>query len=453
MQAQQGGQMEVSGILNSNKLSYKLLPDLSVSVQRNNQSQFFQNQSYSPNTLGVCIWNTGSNYVDVSRSALVLTVKNTSGSPAWFGGSGSACNLVNRITIMSRSGAVIELIQNANQLAAHTLAYRHDRTWRGQAQSIEAKATDLASVPALTVAGNAMMYGATALPLAATAAPNTVVDYSWANNETQRFFIPLSEISPFFANCHELLPASLCSGLRIELLFELAGNALMSTTTTGISADYLITDCRFETECYQLSDMVLRTLSDQAASSGLEVVSVTAYNTQFNRTIASVNVDCSKAVARALSFVYRERPILASDSAATVSDHFACYPVDGTNYPVQFQSRVGSLYFPVQSVRSGSGWRTAASDLYFITLQSLGSLGWARSGIATNFYSYLSKQFSVTQSLERESVLGLSGVPLSNARLLNVQMQWSTAASTVGDLFLFYAVLVRAFESGTNVEV
>lgn len=454
MQGSQDSQMEVSAILGANKLSYRLNPDLSVAVQRNNQSQFFQNQSYSPNTLGVCIWNTGSNFVDVSRSALVLTVQNSSLVPAWFGPSGSACNLINRITIMSRSGSVIELIQNANQLAAHTLAFRHDRSWRGENMIVgETKEpADLASIPALANGGNAMLYGATGRPLGATLDP-AAVDYSWATTDTQRFVIPLSEISPFFASCKELLPASLCSGLRIEILFEVAGNALMSTTSTPSAMNYLITDCRFETECYQLSDMVLRSLNDQASSSGLEIVGVTAYNTQFNRTQAAVSVDCSKAVSRAISYIYRERPVLTSESKDSIKDHFACFAVTPTDYPVQTQARIGGCYYPQQSVRSAAGWRTAASDLYFITLQSLGALGWGKSGIATNFYTYLSSQFSITQTLERESVLGLSGVPLSNSRLLNVQMQWKNPNTTVGDLFLIYAILVRVFVSGTNVEV
>jgi hypothetical protein len=68
-------------------------------------------------------------------------------------------------------------------------------------------------------------------------------------------------------------------------------------------------------------------------------------------------------------------------------------------------------------------------------------------------YSYLSKQFSVTQSLERSEALGLAGIPLSNSRLLNIQMEWSTPATTVGDLFLFYAVLIRSYVSGCTVEL
>jgi len=451
MQGQQDSQMEVSAILGANKLTYRLNPDLSVAVQRNNQSQFFQNQSYAPNTLGVCIFNTGSSFVDVSRSALVLTVKNSGTAPCWWGPSGSACNLINRITIMSRSGSVIELIQNANQLAAHTLAFRHDRSWRGEAKMKTTDSGSYADADALSVGGNAMLYGAAAAPFTATTAANGAIDYSWANSQTQRFVIPLAEISPFFSSCSQLLPASLCSGLRIEILWEIAGNALMSTTSTASAMDYLITDCRFETECYQLSDMVLRSLNDQASSSGLEIVGVTAYNTQFNRSQAAVSVDCSKAVSRAISYIFRERAVLTS--AETTKDHFACFAVTPTDYPVQFQARIGGLYYPQQSVRSGDGWRTACSDLYYITLQSLGALGWAKSGIATNFYTYLSSQFSVTQTLERESVLGLSGVPLSNSRLLNIQMQWVNPNTTVGDLFLIYAILVRVFVSGTNVEV
>ncbi len=444
-----------SSILSANKLSYRLAPDISVAVSRNNQSQFFQNQSYTQNAVGVCIWNTGSNYVDVSRSSLVLTVRNDSTTvapapvAAWFGPNGSACNLINRFTLMSRSGTVIELIQNCNQLAAHTLNYRHPRTWKGKALPIT---TIAPTEEACFSGGDAQLYGASPQPMTTS----NSVNYAWAAGETMRFVIPLAEFSPVFANSKELWPASLCSGLRMEILFELAGIAMMSVAGTATDImGYTIVDCRVETECYQLSDMVLRTLNDQASSAGLEVVSVTAYDTQFIRTQTAVNVDCSKAVSRALAFVYKERLTPVALGASGV-DKFASYPVTSANYPTSFQARIGGLYFPQQAIRNNgaaAGWRTAPADLYSILLQSLNQLGWMKQGVATNFVGYLSQQFCITQSLERSNVLDLSGIPLSNSRLLNVQMEWSTAASVTGDLFLLYAVLIRCFTSGTNVEI
>ncbi|MES2216589.1 MAG: hypothetical protein V4481_04820 [Patescibacteria group bacterium] len=326
-------------------------------------------------------------------------------------------------------------------LATHTLNYRHDRTWRGDA------------IGGGGAAGDALMYGA---------APTIAAFGAWVGNtngagltESMRFLIPMAEISPVFANSNQLWPAALASGLRIELLLEQASVALVGNTT-GLTLNYEITDIRFEAECYQLSDLVLRSLNDQAAESALDVVSMTAYNTAFSRAASTVNVDCSKAVSRAIGFLYRERDNTATSGSN--NDYFKSYIVDSTNYPVSYQARLGGLYFPQQNTRSSGStglgsYRTAAFELYAMNLQSLGHMGWGSSGVATNPIEFLSNRFCVYQSMERSDAIQLAGAPMSNSRLLNVQMTWQTSATTVGDLFLFYVVLIRCFLSGTNVEV
>lgn len=442
-------------ILAANNITYRLPPDISVASARNNQSQFFANQTYSPGAVGVCILNTGSQYIDPQRCYLAMSVKVTFAggtNPAiWFGPNGSACNLINRCTVMSRSGTVIELLQNANMLASHTLNFRHDKSWRGDSPLVAAGTSNTTGV-----GGDALMYGAgpNALAMSCCGAGAT---YGWETTEIIRFLIPMAEISPVFANSNQLWPASLASGLRIELLFEQASVALVSSVT-GTTMDYSIEDIRFEAECYQLSDLVLRALNDQAAESALDVVSMTAYNTIFSRAAATVNVDCSKAVSRAIGFLYRERLITV---AASNHDAFACYAVTEAVYPTNYQARLGGLYFPQQSIRStgssttGASYRTAANELYATSLQSLGQFGWGSKGVATNLQEFIAQRFCVYQSMERSSAIGLSGQPMSNARLLNVQMTWSAspASAVTGDLFLFYVVLIRCFLSGTNVEV
>ncbi len=439
-------------ILAANKITYKLPPDISVASARNNQSQFFGNQSYSPGAIAVCIWNTGSQYVHPVRTYLSVTVQNLSALAnatavsVWWGSNGSACNMVNRHTFSSRSGTVIELLQNANQLASFTSKFRHNRTWAGDE----------------ITPGCAQMYGAgeNALATGGMGAPWT----GGATGQSIRFPIPLGEFSPFFANCTELLPATLASGARQEILLEQAAIALIAGTASSIN-NYQIVDIRIEAECYQLSDLVLRALNDQAANSALDIVSLTAYDTTFSRVAStSINVDCAKAVSRAVGFLYRERP--STPNNTTSPDYFASYIVDGTNYPVSYQARLGGLYFPQSSVRATAGqYRSAAVELYAITLQSLGHFGWGSEGVACNVGQYMGAalstsagvspvaRFQVYQSMERSDVLSGSGQPMSNARALNVQMGWQTTATTTGDLFLFYTVLVRCFLSGTNVEV
>ena len=113
-----------AGVLSLNNLTYQLAPDLSVAITRTVTSQFFQSQTHAPGSSGICIFNTGSSFVNGKESFLVLDVQNLSrtaagaATNAWFGAyGGSAANFINSLTILSRSGTVLEKIDRANQLS------------------------------------------------------------------------------------------------------------------------------------------------------------------------------------------------------------------------------------------------------------------------------------------------------------------------------------------------
>ncbi len=471
--AQEEG-LATSGILAVNQLSFKLPPDLSVAVQRNNQSQYFQSQQYSPGSTAIVVMNTGASYVDWRRSYLVMTVRNDSSaatdgkvqSPVWFGPNGSACNLINRVLIQTRSGTVVERVDNANQLASARLYMEHDRTWTGSPCEVAAPSTP-AEVEAK--AGCAFVYGAQGGSSIASgnndsiwlgAAPTPTTGPAIVG-QIRRFCIPCGEFSPVFRNSQSLWPSQLCSGLRIELLLENANIALVAAGTSA-SLGYTIVDIRIEAECYTLSDLVLRSLNNMAASSALEVVSVTAHDTQSTRATSTINVESGKAVSRALGYLYRERPALGNLVTGTNVDKFSTIVQDSTTpYITQHQARVGSLYFPQQGLKNQGGgtlsaWRTCGQEMYMTSLQSLGKMGGGvGENCSTNLFQYLLARFNVYQSLERSNVIDQSGIPLSNSRLLAIQQTWSAApdAATLIDLFLFYTVLIRVYISGSNIEI
>ncbi len=95
--------------------------------------------------------------------------------------------------------------------------------------------------------------------------------------------------------------------------------------------------------------------------------------------------------------------------------------------------------------------------MYACTLQSLNRFGSKGQGnCSTNLQQYVALgRFNFYQSLERSNVIDQSGIPLSNSRLLTISQTWNTApaAATLIDLFLFYSIMIRVFNSGANVEV
>jgi hypothetical protein len=158
---------------------------------------------------------------------LVLDVTNTSLVPVYFGPSVfgcSAANLINRVTISSRSGSILEKIDRASQLSAIRVLYEHDRTWR--------------------------LFG----PGTAAGTSDTLAGLDWQPNTTLRFCIPLGVISPLLGSIDTLLPAQLCSGLKFELVLSSAEEALVSGGATDVLS-YEIANARFERKviCYPTS--------------------------------------------------------------------------------------------------------------------------------------------------------------------------------------------------------
>jgi hypothetical protein len=456
--------IETTGILALNGLTYKLPPDLSVAIQRNNQSMYFQSQSYGAGATCVCVLNTGSSFVDFRRSFLVMTVRNEStpsGRSSYFGPNGSACNLINRIMIQTRSGAQIERVDNNNQLCSARLYMEHANSWTGR-QYTDYKTSPPTDNEIESGLGPASIYGCQGCGFAQGASP--AADDSWISGgigggQSIRFCIPLGELSTVWKHSQSLWPAALCSGLRLELLLEQPNQCMVScqqdASTTSLG--YSVQEIYLQLECYQLSDLVLRELNTMASTSSLEVVSVTAHDTQGTRSSSqnSMSLDCGRAASRALCALYRERPAIATVYTAAY-DPMATLACTSSTYISNMQFRVGNLYFPQQGVKAfGTDWRTAANELYANSLQALGRFGIDESNCATSVFKFRRERLNIYQTLERSNVIDQSGIPLSNSRLLNVQQTWvgTPGASTLIDLFLFYSVLIKVYLNGASIEV
>lgn len=107
MAAQDESSLGKAGILSLNQLSYRMDPDLSVCVSRTVTSQWFTNQTAASGSSSMCLFNTGSSYVNMKQSSLVFDLRNDSEVPVWFGLHGSsAASVINRLVISSRSGQV-----------------------------------------------------------------------------------------------------------------------------------------------------------------------------------------------------------------------------------------------------------------------------------------------------------------------------------------------------------
>jgi hypothetical protein len=377
--------------------------------------------------------NTGSNFIDAADSFLSIDVVNTSSGGAtdalnavWFGANGgSACNLFSRISITSRSGQSIERIDRANQLASIRCQYEHPVSWHERGPG-----TAAGIAKSLDDAGTGLSWSA--------GATNKI-----------RFCIPLPMLSVFFASCGQLLPSQLCSGLRLELTCSDAIEALQTKASTVVPG-YSIVAASLNLMSYQLSDICLRSLSEASASQGLEIVSKGCYSVVGQRSSTVLNLDISKSASRVLSAFYRERPATTTDST---KDSFASVPYDA-NYFVQEEIwRLGSLYFPSQSIRADT-YRTSSPEIYCQALQCFGTFTKDAPNNYVSEYDFRNGSGIIGVSTERSNVLSLAGQPSSNSRILSLTARFfeATPQTREFEAFMMYVQLVRCFSSNCTVE-
>ena len=248
-----------------------------------------------------------------------------------------------------------------------------------------------------------------------------------------RVVIPMSLLSGLF-NCDFLLPSALCSGIRIQLDLSPSLGSIVSPTP----GSYTIVGCSIVTDTYLLTDSIMRSLNEQTATSGLEIVYKTWFNTQGTRQQSFLNAESRKAVSRALTAIYRER----NPSVGFTDDLFTLPLQDMSPTSVQF--RVGNLYFPLAPIQGAGG-------LTSFELANQFSQVFPDGYVDQTSYNNISACFGT--SLERDTTLDLSGIPLSNSRTLAIQLQCADSSLKNYSFYLQHVALCRVFLNNVSVEV
>lgn len=424
--------MAKQGIIDINNLNYSLKPDLSVTTSRTTTTQFFQNQSYAENSTMVCILNTGSSFIYGPNSTLVLDVlpTNAGGTAGTINGvkltnPGSAASLIQRITIMTRSGVVLERIDGSHVLSAIKSYYEHTNEWQ----------TGVGSLMGMD-SGNFAI---------GTAADTLAV------GTTYRFEIPMSILSGLF-QYENLLPSALMSGLRIELTLNPGSQCLIAADgTAGTNYGYQIFTPRIMCDSYMLTDSITRSLNESAASSGLEIVFKTYFTTVGSRSNTNViNVESRRACSRAMSAFYME--LTPRTTANNQVNPLVTEAVSASTGPVQTQWRAGSLYFPNSAI-SGTSAQVSAEN-YQMALQTFNRYASPFNPRVT-FKQFRDGAYIMSTTFERSTALDLAGIPLSNSRVLALNATFADSATTAKTSYLFleYITLARVFISNCTVEV
>ena len=467
---QQGSDSKRNAMISVNNLTYSLEPDLSVAVNNTHKNHFFQQSEYTHQQRAICILNSGADYIDTTRSYLTFRLRAKSSAAtftaadtyaAYFGENGSALNVINRITISSRSGDELCRIRRLNLLQYCRLPYQMDHQW------------------ARTV-GELAGYGAQ-FNLQTSGA-------SYAQADGIVVAIPLYLLSDFFGY-GRLMPAMLMSGLRIEIEWEdpsiafqvlnigtngqlgvpdgtgdtITLNKKSAAASTTVES-YFIDNIFVSAKSVQLTDATQRALNEMSAVNGLEIVYTDWETTEQTLTnVDKINMEVRKASSRALGALVRVRPGV-----------FAVGNVDSFNAEdwaiSQYQWQLGSLYFPQQPIKTRRQGipKGACEEAYAHTLDAFDKLqpnarpplirlrGDSMSGTTTLMYEtagFNTVANTVGVTLERSSLFSLSGIPINNSRVLSWQADFGSTATRNVNIFLKYVKLARVFLNNVEVEM
>ena len=479
------------GLISVNNLRYELPPDLSVVVSRSMHPHYFHTTSYTAGQRMVCQLNSGSNYIDGQNSYLTFDLETVARIDTAAGasganpcrltlGRGSAASLFKDISIIARSGDEIERTENLWSIMPEQDRMHRPADWfksTGELMGYDLRNAD-SRLQSASVAETGAAYGDgnVVVPALQTTAGNDA-QYKLDSNEvvdgtdtivttTRRYAIPLTSLSQFFRTTDKLVPAALASGLRFEFQlnstngafnWENANNATAVATTTGHAlTSWTVNNPRIVCDSYQLTDSIQRAMNETIASSGVEMPFVASHYSGYYGSGSDANIEIRKAVSRALTVVHKviveaNQTLLTADAHETYSAAFG----KGAGL-LEYQARVGSLYFPHQKLKHATSASLLSRELYHHTLRG-GSSAFKRpqNPGSLSFNEFRSYSNAVWTDLERSSAQNLTGIPINNSRVIELALKNDGASAFDNkqiQVFLFYVRLVRVFLNNVEVE-
>jgi hypothetical protein len=397
-------------LIRVNGLSYRMPSNMSVVVSRNMKRSFANLDSYKSGGKIIVTWNSGSEYVNGMNSYLTFdaVVVGNAGATASFE-SGSAINFIESVTVNSIQGTEVDRTEGVG-------IYRRDMDRYTYSQDY------------INNIGSVMGYKTTESGI--TNINNTVT------LDKQRYCIPLSKICGL-CNTSVLLPSMLSGGLRFEIKLASFGAALKVGAT--VPTDYQLTGVSMQLDSFQLADSIQKRLMQESAASGLEFFYETWDRTRHNISNNKANVTVRKAVSRALSAHAKTR--LTDDSNDATKDSVA----SETNKVSKMSWRLGSLNFPNAPLEE-------KVEQYYYAQYAFGKLEHPHKSNSISLTDFIGDEGIVAVTLERSSVLSLSGLPVNNSRTLQLEVDYATSETRDIDVFLNYLQLARVFPNNVLVK-
>jgi hypothetical protein len=407
-------------ILFNNGLTYQLPVPSSVAVNKTKKRSYFQNRSYKSGETMVATLNTGSSFIDLTNSNLVVKVKVSSTNAGNFScgfGAGSAMNVVENARIYHRSGTQYTNTQKVNMFRVQEDLVCESANWFD------------------TIGAN-MGY--------------QQGDNVFNNLTPQRdFVIPLKKLHPFFDPCggDDIMgPPQMYASLRVELDQATIGQIFTNgAANVADITDFEIVDIYFDLECVDLMDSAQASINTNAQKKALEYL----YRDVFTSRTASpnatsvVNVDINKSVS------------YASRVVATINNNNRQNTLALDAFTIPYKN--GSWWYQLGSNQYPSNQKIDAKPVaYQQVLTAYNKLTGKCGERGETYLAPLTHTFInglYAASLELNTALELSGMPVTSSRTLRFELTLDTPATTDFTTIIFMTYLASARSTLTSSRV
>jgi hypothetical protein len=435
----------IQDLLTNENLTYDLPSNATVVVEKNQKIFSYDKTTYGPNERMVITLNSGSDFIDGRNSYMAFNLAVTGGTTdaqtdfITFG-EGSACNLFSEILIRSRDGSILENVRDLNSLCAIK------GRWMRAQDFVNGQGSMMGYSPSRMVNDS----GATS-PLLAEAAPNTYLGvrqedfYSKQEVTTELlagkvFVIPMQEISELFGST-KLLPSYLMAGLRIELVLAPVTTVFYLEGTPATATTYTITQPEIRLQTLKLSESILNQLTTNASNGGL-IVTLNTWDVTPHNSLASAstaNVEVRRNVSQVLGVIVKNR--LTANLSLATADSMAS---EATHSVTSYRFRLGSTFVPNSSI-------TNKVEHYALAQLAMNKFKRTDAENSISLKSYLTQGRSIIASDLERSAIDLSGVAISNSKILGYEAVQTAVARQV-DVYIQFTRVLTCFLTNVLVE-
>ena len=421
-------------LLAVNQLSYQMPPSLGIATSTRHRMEFAQMNSYTVGANGgastvVFDLQSGSSFIDPAVSYFVFNISHVANPPSVVPmgfGSGSIANIIQTVTVRSRTGRELCRVENFNLITkyADLIQNNNDRL------------TTIMKAQGYTPVGTGNDYGQ-AVP-----------------SGGKVFILPMATIPCFAPINGKLLPPQLCEGMRVEFRLESSNVAFCPQQRDGVSPPnftYTLTRPYAHYCCFDLSDAFQRQIAMVAAKSGLRLLHKEYFHTITSSTGNQINYDIKKAASKALNCIIIER--LVANTTASDADCFASV----TNDILTYQGQIGSLYYPNAPLTISDVSENGNYESYYYSMYSASALSRALNPSITLEQwtgavdkSVYNNNF-IMFNLNSSNVSDLVGSTLNNSRAFLVNITTQNANVDRFDSYLQHLRATTVFTSNLTV--